>query len=141
MGNADPDNTAINVLIWRGWHMAAAAVAVLAVRGAGAILMLHGAGGNTRDRADVRYCGLVTCAALHASGHSGSHSGGAVAIGAPVRIERPGQRPAGRAGPVAHTATGHPAARSDRFASTRTPADGTGPGTVWPGRDHHILHA
>jgi hypothetical protein len=35
-GRADPDNTAINVLIWRGRYLAVAATAVLAIGCAGA---------------------------------------------------------------------------------------------------------
>jgi hypothetical protein len=89
MRNAESDNAAINVLISRGRYMAAAVAAVLAVGVAGAILMLHGAGGKARVGADARNCGLVTCAALHASGHSG----GGVAIGAPAGAERPGPTP------------------------------------------------
>jgi hypothetical protein len=88
--NADPDNAAINVLTWRGRYMALAVAAVLAVGGAGAFLTLHDAGGKPRDRADARYCGLITCSVLRAAGHSGSHSGGAVAIGAPVSVQRLG---------------------------------------------------
>jgi Cellulose binding domain len=68
-----------------------AAAAVLAVGGATAILALHDAGGKPRDRADARYCGLVTCSVLRAAGHSDSHSGDAVAIGAPVSVQRPGR--------------------------------------------------
>jgi Cellulose binding domain len=81
------------MLTGRGRYMAAAAAIVLAMGGAGAILMLHGAGGKTRDRADVGYCGLVACAALHASGHSDGHSGDAVAIGAPAGVQRRGSTP------------------------------------------------
>jgi hypothetical protein len=89
--NADPDNTVINVPIWSGRYAAIAAAAVLAVGGAGMILGLHDAGGRSRDRADARYCGLVTCSVLHEAGHSDSHFGGAVAIGAPVSVERSGR--------------------------------------------------
>jgi hypothetical protein len=89
-GNADPDNAAINMLTGRGRYMAAAAAIVLAMGGAGAILVLHGAGGKARDGADARNCGLVTCAALRASGQSG----GAVAIGSPAGADRPGRTPA-----------------------------------------------
>jgi Cellulose binding domain len=91
--NADPDNAVINVLIRRRRHMAMAAAAVLAIGAAGAVFMLHGTGGKARDRADVRGCGLVACAVLRVSGRSDGHSGGAVAIGAPVRVERPGHTP------------------------------------------------
>jgi hypothetical protein len=80
------------MLTWHARYMAAAAAVVLAIGGAGAILLLHGAGGKTRDRADVRDCGLVTCAALHASGRAHGHSG-AVVIGAPVSIKRAGNSP------------------------------------------------
>jgi len=88
------------VLIWRARY-AVALAAVLAVGGAGAILMLHGAGGKARDRAGARYCGLVICAALHASGDSGSHPGGAVAIGNPAGVERPGRTPPATPAPAA----------------------------------------
>jgi len=76
-----------------------AAAGVLAIGAAGAILMLHGAGGKARDRADGRDCGLVTCSALHASGHSDSRSGSAVAIGAPAGIERLPRVPAAAPAP------------------------------------------
>jgi hypothetical protein len=97
--NADPDDAVINVLIWRARYMSVAAAAVLAVGTAGAILMLHGAGGKARDRADARYCGLVTCAALRASGDSGSRSGVAVAMGDPAGGKRVGHNPPGPAAP------------------------------------------
>jgi len=73
--------------------MAVAVAAVLAIGGGGAMLMLHGAGGKARDRSDARSCGLVTCAALHASRDSDSRSGGAVAIGNPAGGERRGHTP------------------------------------------------
>jgi hypothetical protein len=91
--NADPDTAVINVLIWRARYMAGAVTAVLAVGAAGAILMLHGAGGKASDRADARSCGLVACAVLHSSGDSASRSGDAVAIGKPAGGEGPGHAP------------------------------------------------
>jgi hypothetical protein len=106
------------VLIWRARYMAVAVAAVLAIGTAGAILMLHGAGGKARDRADARPCGLVTCAVLHASGPSGSHSGGAVAIGNPAGGERLGHTPS--AGPV-RPATPEPAAPSPAPAVPAAP--------------------
>jgi hypothetical protein len=77
--------------------MAVAVAAVLAVGAAGAILMLHGAGGKARDQADARSCGLVACAALHASGDSASRSGDPVATGRPAGGERPRHTPTARA--------------------------------------------
>jgi len=117
--NADPENAVINVLIWRARYMAVAAAAVLAVGAAAAMLMLHGTGGKARDRADARSCGLVTCAALQASGDSASHSGGAVATGNPGDVERLGHTPS--AAP-AQPATPAPAAPSPAPAAPPAPA-------------------
>ena len=103
--------------------MAGAAAAVLAIGGAGAALMLHNTAGKTRNRADVRYCGLVTCAALHASGHADSHSG-AVAIGPPVSIDRPGN--AGATTPT-RAATPAPPASSPAPAISPTPGPAPAP--------------
>jgi hypothetical protein len=119
MGNAESDNAAINVLISRGRYMAAAVAAVLAVGIAGAILMLHGAGGKPRDGADARNCGLVTCATLHTSGRSASHSGNAVAIGPPAGAERPGRTPSPAPPP---SATAPPVAASPAPIVSPSPA-------------------
>jgi len=132
MGNAESDNAAINVLISRGRYMAAAIAALLAVGIAGAILMLHGAGGKPRDGADARNCGLVTCAALHASGHSGSHSGSAVAIGAPAGTERPGRTASPPSPAPAQPATPPPVAPSPAPIVSPSPAPPTTPGPPGP---------
>lgn len=97
--------------------MAGAAAAVLAIGGVGAVLMLHDTAGKPGNRADVEDCGLVTCAALHASGHSDSHSGGAVAIGPPVSIEHP-----------RGTRTAAPAPSPSSPAPTVPPTPGPAPG-------------
>jgi hypothetical protein len=99
--NVGPDTAVINVLIWRERYMAVAVAAVLTVGGGGAMLMLHGAGGKARDQADARSCGLVTCAALHASHDSGSRPGDAVAMGNPRAAPASVAPPAGSAVPPA----------------------------------------
>jgi hypothetical protein len=130
------------VPVWSGQYAAVTAVAVLAVGGAGAILTLHHAGGNPRDRADARSCGLVTYSVLRAVGHSDSHSGGAVAIGAPLSVQRLGSSSPPAPTPSATPAPASPApgiAGSGRVTNTR--AGGPRPGIAGPGRDHHILNA
>ena len=126
--NADPDNTVINVPIWSGRYVAMVAAAVLAVGGAAAILTLHDAGGKPHDRADARYCGLVTCSALRQAGHSDSHFGGAVAIGAPVGVERAGRTAA--PSPPAPTPTAAPAPPAPAASPTPEP---TAPAPASPG--------
>jgi Cellulose binding domain len=55
---------------------------LLAIGGTGAALALSTPGGSTHIRADAKYCGLVSCAALHSARHPGARSR-ALALGVP----------------------------------------------------------
>jgi hypothetical protein len=100
---------------WRARYATCAAAAVLAMGGTGAALALRTPTGNAHIHADG-YCGLVSCAALHSAGHSGSHSR-AVALGVPP-TQRPGATPPTSATPV-------PSASSPTPAPTAVPAGPT----------------
>jgi Cellulose binding domain len=52
----------------RGRHVAGAAVAVLALGGAGAAVAWHESAGKTHAQTVSAYCGLVACAVLHSGG-------------------------------------------------------------------------
>jgi hypothetical protein len=83
------NRTIINMLIWRARYTICAAAALLAVGGTGAALALGTPAGSSHIRADAKYCGLVSCAALHSARHPGARSR-AQAPGDPAEARRSG---------------------------------------------------
>jgi Cellulose binding domain len=82
----------INMITRRVRYTTCLAAAVLAIGGAGAAVALSTPAGSGHINADADYCGLVSCAALHAARHSRAGAR-AVALGDPADTQRPGPKP------------------------------------------------
>jgi hypothetical protein len=80
----EANNHTIHMIIRRARYTVGAAAALLAIGGTGAALAFSTPGGSTHIRVDAKYCGLVSCAALHSARHPGARSR-ALAPGAPQR--------------------------------------------------------
>jgi hypothetical protein len=83
------NRTIMNMLSRRARYPICAAAVLLAIGGTGAALALGIPAGSSHIRADAKYCGLVSCAALHPARHPGARSR-ALALGVPAQARRSG---------------------------------------------------
>jgi hypothetical protein len=126
--------TIIHMITWRARYTICAAAALLAIGGTGAALALGTPAGSAHIRADAKYCGLVSCAALHSARHAGARSP-APALGVPPEAHRSGAAvPPTSATPMPVASSPAPvpgrAGHAPQPSAGATPARSPAPGTA-----------
>jgi hypothetical protein len=119
--------TTIYMLIGRARYAICAAAVALAIGCTGAALALGTPAGNAHIHTDAKYCGLVSCAALHSARHSGTGSR-ALALGAPAGTQRRGARqPAASAKPAPSASSPEPTRAPTQRPAGHLPRPTAGP--------------
>jgi len=99
---------------------------MLAIGGTGAALALGTPAGNAHIHADADYCGLLSCAALHAARHAEARSR-AEALGVPADTQRPAAQPPKSARPSPTASSPAPVRASTQAPRGHTPRPTAGP--------------